>query len=43
MIHPIVGVGCASTDGTSAALSAYCAYAGIPSIVSIPANRISIS
>ncbi|XVE51897.1 hypothetical protein DITRI_Ditri02bG0077700 [Diplodiscus trichospermus] len=40
---PVVGVGCASTGDTSAALSAYCASAGIPSIVFLPANRISMA
>ncbi|KAK6941320.1 Pyridoxal-phosphate dependent enzyme [Dillenia turbinata] len=40
---PVVGVGCASTGDTSAALSAYCASAGIPSIVFLPANKISIA
>ncbi|KAL2488116.1 Threonine synthase 2 [Forsythia ovata] len=39
----VVGVGCSSTGDTSAALSAYCATAGIPSIVFLPANRISIA
>ncbi|KAL1563355.1 Threonine synthase 1, chloroplastic [Salvia divinorum] len=39
----IVGVGCASTGDTSAALSAYCASAGIPSIVFLPANKISMA
>ncbi|KAE9609908.1 hypothetical protein Lal_00006640 [Lupinus albus] len=39
--RPVVGVGCASTGDTSAALSAYCASAGIPSIVFLPANKIS--
>ncbi|KAL7238149.1 hypothetical protein ACSBR2_004284 [Camellia fascicularis] len=43
MKRPVVGVGCASTGDTSAALSAYCAAAGIPSIVFLPANRISIA
>ncbi|KAJ9520852.1 hypothetical protein QJQ45_014042 [Haematococcus lacustris] len=33
----ITAVGCASTGDTSAALSAYCAAAGIPSIVFLPA------
>lgn len=37
----IKAVGCASTGDTSAALGAYCAAAGIPSIVFLPANRIS--
>ena len=41
--RPVVGVGCASTGDTSAALSAYCASAGIPSIVFLPANKISIA
>ncbi|KAJ7979287.1 Threonine synthase, chloroplastic [Quillaja saponaria] len=41
MNRPVVGVGCASTGDTSAALSAYCASAGIPSIVFLPANKIS--
>ncbi|KAF6164761.1 hypothetical protein GIB67_041013 [Kingdonia uniflora] len=41
--RPVVGVGCASTGDTSAALSAYCAAAGIPAIVFLPANRISIA
>ncbi|KAL0337243.1 UNVERIFIED_CONTAM: Threonine synthase 1, chloroplastic [Sesamum calycinum] len=40
---PLVGVGCASTGDTSAALSAYCAAAGIPSIVFLPANKISMA
>ncbi|KAE8667077.1 Threonine synthase 1 [Hibiscus syriacus] len=31
--RPVVGVGCASTGDTSAALSAYCDAAGIPSIL----------
>jgi threonine synthase len=37
----IQAVACASTGDTSAALSAYCAKAGIPSIVFLPANKIS--
>jgi len=37
----IKAVACASTGDTSAALSAYCAKAGIPSIVFLPANKIS--
>ncbi|VAH78773.1 unnamed protein product [Triticum turgidum subsp. durum] len=40
--RPINGVGCASTGDTSAALSAYCAAAGIPAIVFLPADRISL-
>ncbi|GAV72974.1 PALP domain-containing protein [Cephalotus follicularis] len=43
MNRPVFGVGCASTGDTSAALSAYCASAGIPSIVFLPANKISIA
>lgn len=42
-IGNIVGVGCASTGDTSAALSAYCAAAGIPAIVFLPADRISMA
>lgn len=41
--HNIKAVACASTGDTSAALAAYCAYAGIPSIVFLPANKISIA
>ncbi|XP_076890626.1 threonine synthase, chloroplastic-like [Bidens hawaiensis] len=43
MNKPLVGVACASTGDTSAALSAYCAAAGIPSIVFLPANKISMA
>ncbi len=39
----IKAVACASTGDTSAALAAYCAYAGIPSIVFLPRNKISIA
>ncbi|MDX9703878.1 MAG: threonine synthase [Candidatus Auribacterota bacterium] len=38
---PIRAVACASTGDTSAALAAYCAAAGIPSIVLLPHNKIS--
>lgn len=37
----IKAVGCASTGDTSAALGAYCAAAGIPSLVFLPADKIS--
>lgn len=37
----IKAVGCASTGDTSAALGAYAAAAGIPSIVFLPADKIS--
>jgi len=40
---PIRAVVCASTGDTSAALSAYCAAAGIPSIVFLPNDKISLS
>lgn len=40
---PLVGVGCASTGDTSAALSAYAAAAGIPGIVFLPADKISVA
>src|SRR5262249_40983961 len=39
----IRAVVCASTGDTSAALSAYCAAAGIPSIVLLPKNKVSIA
>jgi len=34
-------IACASTGDTSAALAAYCAAAGIPSIVFLPRNKVS--
>jgi threonine synthase len=40
---PIKAVACASTGDTSAALSTYCAAAGIQSIVLLPRGRISIA
>ncbi|XP_073037481.1 threonine synthase 1, chloroplastic-like [Primulina eburnea] len=43
MNRTLVGVGCASTGDTSAALSAYCAAANIPSIVILPADKISMA
>jgi threonine synthase len=39
----IRAVACASTGDTSAALAAYCAAAGIPSIVFLPRNKISLA
>lgn len=39
----IAAVGCASTGDTSAALAAYCAVAGIPSVVFLPADKISLA
>lgn len=39
----IDAVACASTGDTSAALSAFCAKAGIPSIVFLPAGKTSIA
>jgi threonine synthase len=38
---PIRAVACASTGDTSAALSAYCAAAGVPSVVLLPRGKIS--
>jgi len=38
----IKAVACASTGDTSAALSAYCAAGGIPSIVFLPQNKVSM-
>ncbi len=46
MIHrgqDIRAVACASTGDTSAALAAYAAYAGIPAIVLLPKDKISIA
>ena len=40
---PLAAVGCASTGDTSAALSAYAAAAGIPPIVFLPADKISLA
>lgn len=39
----VPAVACASTGDTSAALAAYCAAAGIPSIVFLPKDRVSIA
>jgi threonine synthase len=41
MGKPIDAVACASTGDTSAALAAYCAAAGIPSIVLLPKDKVS--
>ncbi len=38
---PVKAVACASTGDTSAALSAYCAAAGIPCLVLLPKGKIS--
>ena len=37
----ILGVACASTGDTSAALAAYCAAAGVQAIVFLPRNKVS--
>lgn len=39
----ISAVACASTGDTSAALAAYCAAAGIPAIVFLPKNKVSLA
>jgi threonine synthase len=39
----IRAVACASTGDTSAALAAYCAAAGIPSIVLLPRDKVSLA
>ena len=39
---PIRAVACASTGDTSAALAAYCAVAGIPAVVILPRDKVSI-
>lgn len=40
---PVRAVACASTGDTSAALAAYCAAAGIPSVVFLPGGKISVA
>jgi threonine synthase len=40
---PIDAVACASTGDTSAALAAYCAAAGIPAVVLLPRDKVSIA
>ena len=39
----IRGIACASTGDTSASLAAYCAYAGIPAIVFLPRDKVSVA
>ena len=39
----IKAVACASTGDTSAALAAYCAAAGIPSVVFLPKDKVSVA
>ncbi|MDH3973642.1 MAG: threonine synthase [Deltaproteobacteria bacterium] len=39
----ISAVACASTGDTSAALAAYCAAAGVPAIVFLPKNKVSLA
>ena len=39
----IKAVACASTGDTSASLAAYCAVAGIPAIVFLPKNKVSLT
>lgn len=41
--QPIRAVVCASTGDTSAALSAYCAAAGIPCVVFLPRDKVSLA
>ncbi len=40
---PVRAVGCASTGDTSAALAAYAAHAGIPAIVLLPKDKVSVA
>ncbi|NUQ00652.1 MAG: threonine synthase [Armatimonadetes bacterium] len=40
---PLRAVACASTGDTSAALAAYCAWAGIPAVVFLPRNKVSLA
>ncbi len=39
----IRGIACASTGDTSASLAAYCAYTGIPAVVFLPKDKVSIA
>ncbi len=41
--QPLRAVACASTGDTSAALAAYCAWAGIPAVVFLPRGKVSIA
>lgn len=41
--QPVRAVACASTGDTSAALAAYAAYAGIPAIVLLPKDKVSVA
>jgi threonine synthase len=41
--RPIRAVVCASTGDTSASLAAYCAVAGIPAVVLLPRDKISVA
>ena len=41
--QPVRAVACASTGDTSAALAAYAAYAGIPAVVLLPQDKVSIA
>ncbi len=40
---PVRAVACASSGDTSAALAAYAAYAGIPAIVLLPRDKVSVA
>jgi threonine synthase len=39
--HDLMGVACASSGDTSAALAAYCAAAGLPAVVLLPDSKVS--
>lgn len=41
--RPVRAVACASTGDTSAALSAYCAAAGVPALVLLPRDKVSVA
>jgi threonine synthase len=41
--RPIRAIACASTGDTSAALAAYCAAAGLPALVLLPRDKVSIA
>lgn len=40
---PVRAIACASTGDTSAALAAYCAAAGLPALVLLPKDKVSIA
>ncbi len=41
--RPVRAIACASTGDTSAALSAYCAASGVPALVLLPRDKVSVA